>query len=283
VTTKTRSRSTSANGALTPSREESWQTLNDASGPCRCNMNTDHHAMAEPHSSLIRTTPTVFVVDESLSVRRSAELLITAAGWRPRIFASAEEFLAYPRVLAPSCLILDATLPDLSGLQIQELIGERVEMPIIFMTEAADVGMAVRAMKAGALEFLMKPCEDARLLTAIRGALERSRAALSQDAWMRGLRRRYSSLTTRERDVIALLVEGNLNKQIGGTLGISEVTVKSHRGRVMRKMAAGSLPELVSMAVKLGLCSAQIDVRGTADERRSAHRMLEYHLLNAAS
>jgi FixJ family two-component response regulator len=246
-------------------------------------MNSNHHVVARLYGRLIRTTPTVFAVDGDPTVRRTAELLITAAGWRPRIFACAEEFLAYPRVLAPSCLILSATLPDLGSLHVQKHVRDRMEMPIIFIAERADVGMAVRAMKAGALEFLMKPCGDEQLLAVIRCAIDRSRAALSRHAWIQALRRRYSSLSARERDVMALVAEGNLNKQIGGVLGISEVTVKSHRGRVMQKMGAGSLPELVNMAMKLELISSQMDIRVTADERRSAHRMLEYHLLSPAS
>lgn len=204
-------------------------------------------------------TPIVFVVDDDVSVRESLELLITYAGWQPELFASAQEFLSRPRVIVPSCLVLDVTLPGLNGLELQQQLAARTDMPIIFITGYGDVPMSVRAMKAGAVEFLTKPFRDDALLDAIRGAIERSRAALRLDSEMRDLRTNYESLTPREREVMALVVSGLLNKQVGGELGISEITVKAHRGQVMRKMKADSLPDLVTMAARLGLGSAPND------------------------
>lgn len=195
--------------------------------------------------------PIVFVVDDDISVRESLEPLIADAGWRPEIFASAEEFLAQPRRLLPSCLVLDVSLPDLNGLELQQRIADRSDMPIIFITGHGDIPMTVRAMKAGAAEFLTKPFGPEVLLAAIHAAIERSRAALDEQADLHALRHRYESLTPREREVMALVVRGQLNKQVGGDLGISEVTVKAHRGRMMQKMEAGSLAELVNMAARL--------------------------------
>jgi FixJ family two-component response regulator len=198
------------------------------------------------------TTPIVFVIDDDISVRESLELMISSAGWRPEIFASAREFLSYPRVLAPSCLVLDVNLPDLNGLDLQKrLAWDRVEMPIIFITGYGDVPMTVRAMKAGAVEFLMKPFSDDVLLNAIRHAIERSHNVLDHEAEIRTLRDRHASLSRREREVMALVVTGLLNKQVGFELGISEITVKAHRGKVMRKMKADSLADLVTMAANL--------------------------------
>ena len=198
--------------------------------------------------------PIVFVVDDDISVRESLELLIRCERWQPETFSSAQEFLARPRPLVPNCLVLDFFLPGLTGLELQKRIAvERTEMPIIFITGHGDVPMTVQAMKAGAVELLTKPFNDDVLLTAIRAALERSRVALSQKAEMRVLRDRYASLSQRERQVMALVVSGLLNKQVGGELGISEVTVKAHRGKVMQKMMAGSLADLVTMATRLGL------------------------------
>ncbi|HKB11824.1 MAG TPA: response regulator [Vicinamibacterales bacterium] len=198
----------------------------------------------------------VLVVDDDVSVRESLELLIKTAGWRPETFASAQEFLSRPRPTVPCCLVLDVTLPGLSGLELQKRLAERTEMPIIFITGHGDVPMTVQAMKAGAVEFLTKPFKDEVLLDAIRHAIERSRAALREESEMQVLRSNYASLTPREREVMALVVAGLLNKQVGGELGISEITVKAHRGQMMRKMKADSLPELVTMAARLGLRTA---------------------------
>ena len=196
---------------------------------------------------------TVFVVDDDISVRESLELLIKAAGWRGETFATAQAFLARPRVTVPCCLVLDVSLPGLNGLELQQRLAERQEMPIIFITGYGDVPMSVRAMKAGAVEFLTKPFKDDVLIEAIRQALERSRVTLQQQSEVQVLHDCYQSLTPREREVMALVVSGLLNKQVGGELGISEITVKAHRGQVMRKMKADSLPDLVTMAARLGL------------------------------
>lgn len=204
-------------------------------------------------------TPVVFVVDDDVSVRESLELLIKHAGWQPELFASAQEFLSRPRATVPSCLVLDVSLPGLNGLELQRQLADRTDMPIIFITGHGDVPMTVRAMKAGAVEFLTKPFRDDELLHAIRDAIERSRATLRLDSELRTLRDCYASLTQREREVMALVVFGLLNKQVGGELGISEITVKAHRGQVMRKMQADSLPDLVRMAARLGLRSAPND------------------------
>jgi FixJ family two-component response regulator len=201
-------------------------------------------------------TSVVFVVDDDVSVRESLEGLIKAAGWRPETFASPQDFLSRPRADVPCCLVLDVTLPGLNGLELQELLAERTDMPIVFITGHGTVPMSVQAMKAGAVEFLTKPFKKDVLLAAIRGAIERSRLALRLDAEMRALRMRYESLTPRERQVMALVVSGLLNKQVGGELGISEITVKKHRGRMMEKMKADSLPDLVTMAARLGVQSA---------------------------
>ncbi len=203
-------------------------------------------------SPMLDARPTVFVVDDDISVRESLELLIRCEGWRPETFASAQEFLTRPRALVPSCLVLDFSLPGLNGLELQKRVAvERTDMPIIFITGYGDVPITVQAMKAGAVEFLTKPFRDDVLLRAIRAALERSRVAMSHEAEMRVLQDRYASLSHRERQVMALVVSGLLNKQIGGELVISEITVKAHRGKVMQKMKADSLADLVRMDAKL--------------------------------
>jgi FixJ family two-component response regulator len=194
---------------------------------------------------------TVFVVDDDISVRESLELLICSAGWEPRIFASAQDFLAYPSAVKPNCLVLDVELPDLNGLDLQRLVADRRNMPIIFITGYGDVPTSVRAMKAGAVEFLTKPFSDDAILSAIRDAIGRSGAALEQESEIRKLRRAYALLSGREREVMDLVVTGLMNKQVGGRLGISVITVKAHRGQVMRKMGARSLADLVTMAAKL--------------------------------
>jgi FixJ family two-component response regulator len=198
-------------------------------------------------------TSVVFVVDDDVSVRESLEPLIRTEGWQPETFASAQEFLSRPRAGVPCCLVLDVTLPGLSGLELQQQLAERTDLPIVFITGHGDVPMSVQAMKAGAVEFLTKPFKDDVLLAAIRGGIERSRVALRRDSEMRALKNCHESLTPRERDVMALVVSGLLNKQVGGELGISEITVKAHRGQVMRKMNADSLPDLVTMAARLGV------------------------------
>jgi FixJ family two-component response regulator len=201
--------------------------------------------------------PIVFVVDDDISVRESLELLIRSEGWQPETFASAQEFLARPRALVPSCIVLDVSLPGLNGLELQKSVAvERTDMPIIFITGYGDVPMTVQAMKAGAVEFLTKPFSDDVLLSAIRNAIERSKTALGHESEMRALRACYASLTRREREVMALVASGLLNKQVGGELGISEITVKAHRGQAMQKMKADSLADLVKMAARLGLASA---------------------------
>jgi FixJ family two-component response regulator len=198
-------------------------------------------------------TPVVFVVDDDVSVRESLDLLIRTAGWEPETYASAQAFLARARVPGPSCLVLDVSLPDLTGLDLQQRIGtERGDLPIIFITGYGDIPMTVQAMKAGAVEFLTKPFDDEMLLRAIGGAIDRSRAAVGQQTELQTLRDRYAGLSHREREVMALVVAGLLNKQIAGELGISEITVKAHRGKMMRKMLAASLADLVRMAGRLG-------------------------------
>jgi FixJ family two-component response regulator len=202
-------------------------------------------------------TPIVFVVDDDVSVRESLEPLIMSAGWHPETFTSAQEFLSHPRTVAPSCLVLDVSLPGLNGLDLQKHIAaDRNDMPIIFITGHGDVPMTVQAMKAGAVEFLTKPFDEEVLLDAIRNAIDRSRDALDQESEHQLLRKVYSSLSRREREVMALVVTGRLNKQIAGDLGISEITVKAHRGQVMRKMEADSLPDLVTMAARLHISPA---------------------------
>jgi FixJ family two-component response regulator len=218
---------------------------------------------------------TVFVVDDDISVRESLELLIRAAGFQPQTFASAREFLARPPISSPSCLILDVSLPDLNGLELQRLMADQQkQMPIIFITGHGDIPMTVRAMKAGAVEFLTKPFGDEVLLGAITNALERSRIALADGAELEALRARFASLSRREQEVMTLVVSGLLNKQVGGELGISEITVKAHRGKVMRKMKADSLADLVNIAARLRLRSPGTPPAGRPQATTTAPRAL---------
>jgi FixJ family two-component response regulator len=203
--------------------------------------------------------PIVYVVDDDVSIRESLESLIRFVGWRVATFASARDFLARSREQGPSCLVLDVSLPDLNGLDLQNvLLNDHVSLPIVFITGYGDVPMTVRAMKAGAVEFLTKPFNDDVFCEAVRGALARSEAALRGETELRGLRELHASLSEREREVMALIVSGLLNKQVGMELGISEITVKAHRGKVMRKMRADSFADLVQMATRLGLTAPKV-------------------------
>ena len=211
-------------------------------------LHTHHEKRNLPAADVL---PVVYVVDDDISVRESLELLIATEGWQAETFESAANFLALSPAAVPSCLLLDLALPGLSGLDLQRQLAGRVGMPIIFISGHGDVAASVQAMKAGALDFLTKPLQPEVLLTAIRRALERSRAALLRESELQAIRDCYAALTPREREVMALVVSGLLNKQVGGELGISEITVKAHRGQVMRKMKAESLPDLVKMAARL--------------------------------
>ena len=203
-------------------------------------------------SPMSTAKPIVFVVDDDIGVRESLETLLQDEGWQPETFATAQDFLDRPRVFTPSCLVLDISLPGINGLELQKRVAvELPVIPIIFITGHGDIPMSVGAMKAGAVEFLTKPFNDEVLLTAIRQALERSRLALVKEAEMRELRDRYGSLTARERDVMALVVSGLLNKQVAVELGITESTVKAHRGQVMQKMKANSVADLVKITARL--------------------------------
>jgi FixJ family two-component response regulator len=196
-------------------------------------------------------TPVVFIVDSDAAARALLDEWIRTAGWQSCTAASAEEFLAHPHAVAPCCMLVERDLPGLSGLELQKRVFDRTEMPIIFMSGHADVQATVQAMKGGAFEFLTKPCVRHVLLDAIGGAIERSHAAIRQLARHQALQVRFESLSRREREVMSLVVNGRLNKQVGGELGISEITVKAHRGKMMRKMKASSFAELVTMAASL--------------------------------
>jgi FixJ family two-component response regulator len=219
-----------------------------------------HHMSSLPRvgqdlsSQTAQSTAVVFVIDPDSAARESLEVLIGCQGWRPKTFRSAEEFLACPLELVPSCLLLEVSLPGLTGLELQKRVArERPHLPIIFLSAEGDIPTTVEAMKAGAIEFLTKPLRDKELLTAVREGLERSGLIFAREADKQDIRRCYASLSPRERQVMALVSSGLLNKEVAGELGISEITVKAHRGQVMRKMQAGSFADLVRMARKLGL------------------------------
>jgi FixJ family two-component response regulator len=204
--------------------------------------------------------PVVFVVDGDVFIRKQLELLIRSADWQPKTFASAEEFLDCPRTVVPNCLVVDVSLPDTDALDLQKRVAsERPDTSIIFIAARMDVATTVEAMKAGAVGIFMKPLRGNALVTSIREALERSRINLAHEDEMRALRDRYRGLSRREREVMALVVSGLLNKQVGGELGITERTVKAHRGQVMQKMKADSLPHLVKMSAKLGVAAGRSD------------------------
>jgi FixJ family two-component response regulator len=202
--------------------------------------------------------PTVFIVDPDNAARESLSALITRQGWHPEIFTCAEEFLAQPVEFVPGCLTLDVCLPGLSGLELQKHAATKCpHLPTIFLSAEGDIPTTVEAMKTGAVEFLLKPFRDNELLSALREALERSRLVIARETQKRAIRKCYASLSLRERQVMGLVSSGLLNKEVGCELGISEITVKAHRGRVMRKMRAASLADLMKMAGKLGLARAR--------------------------
>jgi FixJ family two-component response regulator len=204
------------------------------------------------------TVPTVVVVDDDVSIREALELLIQNEGWRAALFESAEAFLARLPTLVPSCLILDVNLPDLSGLDIQQRVSDaKFSTPIIFITGYGDIPTSVRAMKAGAAEYLTKPLDDGLVLQAIREAVARGQANLQREGAQRHLEERYASLTRREHEVMNLVVKGLMNKQVGFELDISEITVKAHRGKVMEKMRAATFVDLVNMAGGLGISTSR--------------------------
>ena len=203
------------------------------------------------------TAATVYIVDDDISIRESIESLVTHAGYRPSVFGSAEEFLAHSLGRAPGCLVLDVSLPDLNGLELQARIAERAsELPIIFITGFGDIPTTVRAMKAGAVEFLTKPFDASALMFALHAAIARSREALAESTEINALRKRFDALSRRERQVMERIVLGWLNKQVAADLDISEITVKAHRGRMMNKMRARSVADLVNIASRLNIPTA---------------------------
>jgi FixJ family two-component response regulator len=218
-------------------------------------MNSTNVFCSQERTLLVpNTLSTVFVVDDDISIRESLEFLIRDAGWQVETFTSAEEFVNRPREFVPSCVVLDISLPGLNGLDLQKRLAvDRPDMPIIFLTGNADIPMTVQAMKAGAVEFLTKPFSDGTLLSAIGKAIARSTALIVRNAELRALRARYARLSSREREVMALVVVGKANKEVASELGISEITVKAHRGNMIRKMEARSLAELVNQAARLRL------------------------------
>ena len=216
-------------------------------------MNITEHNLPRANAAITSVTPIVFVVDDDASARESLASLIRSAGWHPKLMSSAQQFLVLPRIHAPCCLLLDVDLPDLSGLDLQQRVSDRTDMPIIFIADRSDVSTTVKAMKAGAVEFLMKPFRNDVIRNAMRDALERSRVALRHEAEMSVLQEHHAALTRREREVMELVLSGLLNKQIAAKLGITEITVKVHRGSMMRKMGADSLLDLVKIATRLRL------------------------------
>jgi RNA polymerase sigma factor (sigma-70 family) len=214
-------------------------------------VNTGERPALGSDPSASRPTFAVFIVDSDAKVRERLAAIVRAAGWQPRAFGSAEELLADPRSVVPGCILMDVELPGLSGLELQQLLAERAGVSIIFASACRDIRLTVRAIKAGAVNFLTKPVDREVLVSSITDALERSRRSLSREAQQRVLRDRFAALTARERQVMELVIGGRLNKQVADALGISEITAKVHRARVMRKMRAASLAELVRLGAKL--------------------------------
>jgi FixJ family two-component response regulator len=235
--------------------------------------------------------PIVYVVDGDVAVRKSLENLIRLEDCQPETFASTGEFLSWSRTCVPSCLVLDATLPNPCSLEVQrQVAGERPDMPILFITDRSDIALTVQAMKAGAAEFLMKPLDTQALVSTLRSGIARSAAALDHEFGLRALRERYMKLSLREQQVMALVVAGRLNKQIGGILGISEITVKAHRGKVMRKLGADTLVDLVYMAALLRRAPSRTardllsgNRRGVDDEPRAGTISASFELERIAS